>query len=191
MLLLPYNLARRCQRRLQMSAAIFAVHPIHTEAVDWIAALPDVLLTTLALAGMLAFVRQSGLPNRLQTRGALRHIFAGATHQRDGRHAAAVVCRIRMDRASVVRRRRCAANVWLYAGMAAAFRNLFSDAGPRVGWTGARAAGVSPTASHRTRDERGRNRRELFCRLVWLAGLNFFHIFHATMPGRLRNSSCL
>src|SRR5580698_540243 len=71
---LVYALARRLfgqsiQGAAWIAAALFAVHPIHTEAVDWIAALPDVLLTTLALCGLLAFVRQNGLPNRLQTAG--------------------------------------------------------------------------------------------------------------------------
>src|SRR5436305_1513735 len=40
------------------AAALFAAHPIHTEAVDWIACLPDVMLTTLALAGLLWFARR-------------------------------------------------------------------------------------------------------------------------------------
>lgn len=35
-----------------IAAAIFAVNPIHTEAVNWIAALPDVLTATLILAGL-------------------------------------------------------------------------------------------------------------------------------------------
>ena len=35
------------------SAALFAVHPIHTEPVDWIAALPDLMLTATVLAGVL------------------------------------------------------------------------------------------------------------------------------------------
>jgi len=46
-----------------IAAAIFAVHPIHTEAVNWIAALPDVLVTTFALAGLSAFAAQECAPN--------------------------------------------------------------------------------------------------------------------------------
>ena len=38
------------------SAALFAVHPIHSEAVDWIAALPDIGCTTSLLVAFLLFV---------------------------------------------------------------------------------------------------------------------------------------
>lgn len=51
------------------AAALFAVHPIHTEAVDWIAALPDLMLTTLVLAGVLWLARQDGAPRGLQVLG--------------------------------------------------------------------------------------------------------------------------
>jgi tetratricopeptide (TPR) repeat protein len=42
------------------SAALFALHPIHTEAVDWIAALPDIGGTALFLAAFLFFLRSRG-----------------------------------------------------------------------------------------------------------------------------------
>src|ERR1700683_4964474 len=50
---LVYALGRRLSGKAipeaaWISAPLFAVHPIHAEAVDWIAALPDVLLTTLS-----------------------------------------------------------------------------------------------------------------------------------------------
>ncbi len=51
------------------AAALFAVHPIHTEPVDWIAALPDLMLTTLALTGLLCFARQKGEPSGRQIVG--------------------------------------------------------------------------------------------------------------------------
>jgi protein O-mannosyl-transferase len=38
------------------SAALFAVHPIHSEAVDWIAALPDIGCTAFFLLAFLLFV---------------------------------------------------------------------------------------------------------------------------------------
>jgi hypothetical protein len=40
-------------------ALLFAVHPIHTEVVDWIAAYPDLMLTTVVLVGMRLFVRKN------------------------------------------------------------------------------------------------------------------------------------
>jgi tetratricopeptide (TPR) repeat protein len=45
-----------------VAAVLFAVHPIHSEAVVWIAALPDVILTTVVLAALLAFVRWDAAP---------------------------------------------------------------------------------------------------------------------------------
>jgi hypothetical protein len=69
---LVYSLARRllsgrAPAAAWVAAALFALHPIHTEAVNWIAALPDVLVTTFALAGMLAFAAQDAAPNAWHT----------------------------------------------------------------------------------------------------------------------------
>jgi len=44
------------------AAAIFALHPIHTEVVDWIAALPDLLVTTLALMGVWWLAHEEDAP---------------------------------------------------------------------------------------------------------------------------------
>jgi tetratricopeptide (TPR) repeat protein len=48
------------------AAVLFAIHPIHTEAVDWIAALPDAMLTTLVLAAVLQLARQGASPKGRQ-----------------------------------------------------------------------------------------------------------------------------
>lgn len=45
-----------------VAAALFAVHPIHTEAVVWIAVLPDVLITLMILSALLLFHRDDGRP---------------------------------------------------------------------------------------------------------------------------------
>ena len=44
------------------AAALFAVHPIHSEAVDWIAALPDIGCTVFFLLAFLFFVLARGRP---------------------------------------------------------------------------------------------------------------------------------
>ncbi len=48
------------------AAALFAVHPVHTEPVDWVAALPDLMLTAFVLTGLLLFARQHGAPRGLR-----------------------------------------------------------------------------------------------------------------------------
>jgi tetratricopeptide (TPR) repeat protein len=56
-------------RAAWIAAMIFAVHPIHTEAVDWIAALPDVLITAFALAGLCLFTAHGAKPSMRQALG--------------------------------------------------------------------------------------------------------------------------
>lgn len=42
------------------AAALFALHPVHTEAVDWIASLPDLLVTAITLTGLALLARDQG-----------------------------------------------------------------------------------------------------------------------------------
>jgi tetratricopeptide (TPR) repeat protein len=44
------------------AAALFAVHPVHTEAIDWASALPDIGCTIFLLAGFLLFLELAGRP---------------------------------------------------------------------------------------------------------------------------------
>lgn len=66
--LLLYRFVQRmtATRIAWAAAALFAVHPVHTEAVDWIASLPDLLLTLWGLAGVVLFARQNGKPRGAQ-----------------------------------------------------------------------------------------------------------------------------
>lgn len=86
---LVYSLARRllsgrAPAATWLAAALFALHPIHTEAVNWIAALPDVLVTTFALAGTLAFIAQEAAPNAWQTVAHCAIYFAALTTKETG-----------------------------------------------------------------------------------------------------------
>jgi tetratricopeptide (TPR) repeat protein len=51
------------------AGALFAVHPIHSEAVLWVAAMPDMLLTAFALSALLWFVRSDAAPGPRQIAG--------------------------------------------------------------------------------------------------------------------------
>ncbi len=67
--LLVYSLLRKVLDEMEaalVGAALFAAHPIHTEAVAWIAVLPDVLMTLAVLIGLVLFLRQNGSPRGWQ-----------------------------------------------------------------------------------------------------------------------------
>jgi len=86
---LVYRLARRLLAGRMapapwVAAALFAVHPIHTEAVNWIAALPDVLTTTFALVGLCAFAAQEAAPNAWQAAGHCALYFAALLTKETG-----------------------------------------------------------------------------------------------------------
>jgi hypothetical protein len=173
---LVYALARRqlAPGAAWIAGALFAVHPIHTEAVDWIAALPDVLLTSLTLGGMLAFVRQNGAPNRLQSAGHCGLYLLALLTKETG----VMLAPLYAGYAWMVLGKR--GNFRLYAGMAGIFgiylalrihalggiapaQQTFLQLGPVAFAMSAAVIAASYFAS-----------------LVWPAGLNFFHIFHAT-----------
>ena len=70
--LLVYSLGRRLLKSRDaalVAGIVFAVHPIHSEAVVWIAVFPDVLLTAVVLAALLWFVRWDAAPRRGQIAG--------------------------------------------------------------------------------------------------------------------------
>jgi hypothetical protein len=67
---LVYFLAMRLAARPRMAwaaGAVFALHPIHTEAVDWIAALPDVMTCTIVLLAVWRFARAGGAARGWET----------------------------------------------------------------------------------------------------------------------------
>jgi len=175
---LVYALARRLLSQslpgaAWISAALFAVHPIHTEAVDWIAALPDVLLTTLSLGGLFAFVRQNGAPNRLQAAGHCGLYLLALLTKETG----VMLLPLYAGYQWIVQGK---SNARLYAGMAATFAIYLVL---RIHALGALAPAqqaflkLSPAAFAMSAAVIAASYLAV---LIWPAGLNFFHIFHAT-----------
>src|SRR5258708_4290011 len=67
--LLVFHLGRRWltnENAALMAAALFAVHPIHSEVVVWAAALPDGILTLVVLATLCLFDLHEASPRRWQ-----------------------------------------------------------------------------------------------------------------------------
>jgi tetratricopeptide (TPR) repeat protein len=171
------------------------VHPIHTEAVDWIAALPDVLLTTLSLAGLLAFVRQNGSPNRLQAAGHCGLYLLALLTKETGVMLLPLYAGYRwivqkwiVQKWTVPGKSTSAAmtgplrqsNAWLYSGMAAALAIYLAL---RIHALGALAPSQQAFL-HLTPAPFAMSAAVVaasyLASLVWPAALNFFHIFHAT-----------
>jgi protein O-mannosyl-transferase len=175
---LVYSLARRLFARRPpaaawVAAALFALHPIHTEAVNWIAALPDVLVTSFALAGLLAFAAQEAAPNAWQRVLHCAIYFAALLTKETGVVLPALYAGYQWLR---VKRE----NVPMYAGMAGAFALYLAL---RINALG----GFAP-AQHTFFQLSGMEfamsavalLARYFAALVWPLGLNFFHVFHAT-----------
>ncbi len=74
-----YVLRRFSGERVALVAAgLFALHPIHTEPVAWIAAVTDLELTVFYLATFLLYLRLSGSDHRLRARVLMCATFAVA-----------------------------------------------------------------------------------------------------------------
>ena len=66
---LVYWLTLRIVSRARVAlaaAALFALHPIHTETVDWIASLPDLMMTAFVVLALWRFVREDAAPRPRQ-----------------------------------------------------------------------------------------------------------------------------
>jgi Tfp pilus assembly protein PilF len=63
------------ERVALVAAGLFALHPIHTEAVAWIAAVTDLQLTVFYLAAFLLYVRLADTRHRIRARLILCGVF--------------------------------------------------------------------------------------------------------------------
>jgi protein O-mannosyl-transferase len=173
---LVYSLARRLLSgrgpAAWVAAALFALHPIHTEAVNWIAALPDVLVTTFALAGMLAFAAQEAAPNALQTLAHCAIYFAALLTKETGVMLLPLYVIYQWLRGG---RRNWA----MYGGMLGVFALYLAMRIHALG-------GLAPaqgTFNHVGGAELAMSAVVLLAQycaaLVWPFDLNFFHVFHA------------
>jgi hypothetical protein len=174
---LVYSLARRlfsgrAPGAAWVAAALFALHPIHTEAVNWIAALPDVLVTTFALAGVLWFAAQEAAPNAWQILAHCAIFFAALLSKETGAMLLPLYAGYQWLRGG---RRNWA----MYAGMLGMFALYLALRIHALG-------GLAPaqgTFNHLGGGEFAMSAIVILAQycvaLVWPFGLNFFHVFHA------------
>ncbi len=179
---LVYALASRITSRPRAALAaalLFAVHPIHTEVVDWIASLPDLLLTSLVVAGVLWFARREGAPRGGEIAGHCALFLAALATKETG----AMLLPLYAAYERIVLRRPLAElkrNAGLYGGMGAALGVYLV-----LRWNA--LGGLAPgqqTFHHLSPVEFALSAVVILAqylgRLLAPGELNFFHMFHAT-----------
>ena len=179
---LVYALTQRITARPRAALAaalLFALHPIHTEVVDWIASLPDLLLTTIAIAGVWWFVRQDGRPRGRQIAGHCALYLAALGLKETG----VMLLPLYLGCEWMLLGRRPAElrkNAGLYAAMSTTLAVYLAARWNALG-------GLAPgqeSFHHLTAVEFGLSAvviaGQYLGRLFLPGDLNFFHIFHAT-----------
>ena len=193
---LVYFLTDRLTLRPRVAAVaafLFAVHPIHTEVVDWVAALPDLLVTTAVILGVWIFARQKGTPHGRQIAGHCALYLAALSSKETG----IVLLPLYAGFEWILLGRRwrgLRANAGLYGAMA----------GTLAVYLGARWAALGGLAPAQQTFYRLSPPEfagsvvviaaQYLGRLVWPGRLNYFHVFHPTIgitPGLLISLAAL
>ena len=159
-----------------VAAALFAVHPIHTEAVNWIAAMPDLLVTTFVLIGMLAWVEGGAAP------GGPRAVWVCGCYLLAlwSKETGVMLLPLCAAYDWLVRPAAARQRAWLYGGMVAVLGLYLAMRVHALG-------GLAPaqqTFFRLTPAELAMSAAVVaahyFASLAWPVDLNFFHVFHAT-----------
>jgi len=161
------------------AGTLFAVHPIHTEVVDWIAAAPDVLVTMLVLLGVWWLARQDDPPRGLAIAGHCGLYLAALLAKETG----AMLLPLYAGFGFLFRERgwqELRRNAKLYASMAATFGIYLAM---RRAALGSLAPGQG-VFFHLTPREFALSAVVLAAQylgaLLFPANLSYFHIFHPT-----------
>ena len=179
---LVYWLTLRIVSRTRVAlaaAALFAIHPIHTETVDWIASLPDLMMTAFVVLGVWSFARDKGSPQARRIPLHCAAYFAALLSKETG----VVLLPLYVGFEMIYQRRTLRdlrKNAWLYG-------SLLATLGAYLAMRWAALGGLAPAQQtfHRLRPA------EFFLSGIVAAGqyagslilplhLNYFHVFHAT-----------
>ena len=180
--LLVYFLSLRVtgnERGALAAGALFAIHPIHTEVVDWIASLPDLMMTLFVVAAVLWFARQGSTAHGWRVIGHAALYLAALLSKETG--VILLPLYVGYERLVLGRSwRELRKNSGLYGAMAAALAVYLAARWAALG-------GLAP--AQQTFHKLGPGEfvmsavvvaAEYAGRLVLPIGLNYFHIFHAT-----------
>ena len=180
--LLVYFLALRLTERSQVAlaaAALFAIHPIHTEVVDWIASLPDLMMTAIVVGAVWWFASQRGSPRGGQVAGHCVLYLAALCSKETGVTLLALY--VSYERICLGRPiRDLRKNAALYSGLAATLAIYLAARWRALG-------GLAPaqqTFHHLSAPEFVSSAvvmaAQYLARLILPFDLNYFHVFHAT-----------
>ncbi len=179
--LLLFGLVRRMARAriAWAAAALFALHPIHTEAVDWIASLPDLLVTAIALTGLLLYARAEGEArgSKIALHGA---IYLAALWTKE---TGVVLAALYFAYGFWIRGRRWTElrnNAALYASMAGVFILYLAMRLRALGSFAPRRQGFFNLAPGEFLLSAVVTAGQYLRMLVAPVGLNYFHVFHPT-----------
>jgi tetratricopeptide (TPR) repeat protein len=159
-----------------VAAALFAVHPIHTEAVNWIAALPDLLVTTFVLLGMLAWVTGGAVAGRWRAAWVCGCYLLALWTKETGVMLLPLCAAFDwLFRWGALRQR-----AWLYGGMAAVLGLYLAMRVHALGGLAPAQEAFFHLAPAEFAMSAAVAAAHYFASLAWPVDLNFFHVFRAT-----------
>jgi len=179
---LVYALAWRLTGRDRAALAaslLFAVHPIHTEVVDWIASLPDLMLTSIVLLAVWWFARKEGRPRGLEIAGHCGFYLAALLSKETG--VVLLLLYAGCERFALRRTlSQMKSNLKFYGALLATLAVYLAARGSALG-------GLAPgqeTFHHLAPAEFGLTAVVIAAqyagRLLYTGDLNYFHVFHPT-----------
>jgi len=180
-LLVFYMLRRFSGERVALIAAgLFALHPVHTESVAWIAAVTDLELTVFYLATFLLFLKLPESSRKWRARAFMCVVFAFALLSKEQAMTLPVLTVIfehfyRDDRATTTAWEKISryAPVWAMAALYFGARAIVMGGvtsivlRPNLSWYHAGLSGIALVGQY-------------LGKLIWPAHLSMFHVFHAS-----------
>jgi Tfp pilus assembly protein PilF len=166
------------ERVALVAAGLFALHPIHTESVAWIAAVTDLELAVSYLAAFLLYLRLPATKDKFWTRVAMCVSFALALLSKEQAMTLPVLAMIfehfyRSDRATTTQKEKFSryAPLWVVAALYLAARATviggFASVitRPNLSWYGIVLSAISLSGAY-------------LGKLVWPVHLSAFYVFH-------------